>query len=165
MTTKVRLTGLAKPAKPKEKTVVPPSEHVARETPVHRFVAQLRDRDGVDYKTIAEVAAELAVSHQWVRKIQRQGLLDVPSKITYLGKIRVYLYTPEDVEKVRRYLIERQAVYANRRESKVESWEDVKNRRERAAKENPEDRPVVGNGQGKQARARIRVVAPTASGD
>jgi hypothetical protein len=165
VTTKVRLTGLAKPAKPKEKTVVPKVQHGARETPVHRFVAQLRERDGVDYKTIAEVAAELKVSHQWVRKIQRQGLLDVPSKITYLGKIRVYLYTPADVEKVRRYLIERQAVYVNRRESKVESWEDVKNRRERAAKESPEDSPVVGNGKSQQTgRTTVRVVS-AASGD
>lgn len=108
---------------------------VRRESPVHRFVQQLRDSSGVNYLTTSEVADEVGVSSQWVRKIQRQGLVKgVPSLITTFGKINIYLYTPEDVATIQRYLVERQAVYVNPGPAnRVESWEDVKNRRERAS--------------------------------
>ena len=108
---------------------MPCIEHV-RVTPVHRFVQQLRDKDGVNYKTTAEVASELGVSNNWIRKVQRARMFGVPSKITQFGQIRIYLYTPEDVDKVRRYLADRQTVFANPDAGKAESWEEVVNRRE-----------------------------------
>jgi transcriptional regulator with XRE-family HTH domain len=125
---------------PSKKTVVP-ARKVDGDTPVGRFVAKLREKDGVEYKTTAEVAAELGVSAQWIRKVQRGTVLPVPSKITMLGQIKVYIYTPEDVSLIRRYLAEQQQVYANpgSSEAQVESWEEVKRRRERATQD--EDRP------------------------
>jgi hypothetical protein len=123
----------------KPKTPPPPP---VRDTPVHRFVQLLRDKDGVAYRTTDEVATEVGVSTQWVRKIQRQGLLGVPSMVTQFGKITVYLYTPQDIEKIRRYLVERQAVYANVGPTdQIQTWEEVKHRRERASTQS-EDRPV-----------------------
>jgi transcriptional regulator with XRE-family HTH domain len=117
---------------PEPESVSPPVQHDGRESPAHRFVRLLREKDGVDYRTTAEVARMLGVSSAWIRKIQRQGLLPpVPSKVTQLGKITIYLYTPEDVEIIRQYLVDRQSVYANTVSNRVESWEEVKQRRER----------------------------------
>lgn len=111
-----------------------PREPEGRESPAHRFVRQLREKDQVNYRTTAEVAEELGVSTPWVRKIQRQGLLPpVPSKVTQLGKITIYLYTPDDVEIIRKYLVDRQAVYTNVVSDRVQTWEEVKSRREHAA--------------------------------
>jgi hypothetical protein len=127
---------LAKLAKGKKKIVVTkaqdaPREQVEHDTPVHRFVAQLIAKTGIPYRTTAEVAETLGVSTQWVRKVQRQSVLDVPSMATQLGQIYIYLYTPEDVDKIRRYLAERQSVFVNPAQGRVESWEDVVSRRER----------------------------------
>lgn len=132
-TNRVRLSALRRPEP--EETVSAPVEndrHAVRESPAHRFVRQLRERDGIDYRTTAEVAKALGVSSPWIRKIQRQGLLPpVPSKVTQLGKITIYLYTPEDVEIIRKYLVERQSVFTNTVSNRVQSWEEVKSRRER----------------------------------
>jgi transcriptional regulator with XRE-family HTH domain len=110
-----------------------------RGNPVHRFVAQLREKDGINYLTTAEVAKTLGVSTNWVRKIQRQKMFGVPSLATQLGQITVYLYTPEDVDKVRRYLADRQTVFTNPAQGRADSWEDVVSRRERTPQD--EDRP------------------------
>lgn len=128
MSTKPKLAKLAG-----GKTVVPPVEIQTHEetNPVHRFVAQLREKDQINYLTTAEVAATLGVSTNWVRKIQRQQMFGVPSLATKLGRITVYLYTPEDVDKVRRYLADRQVVFANPAQGRAESWEDVIGRRDR----------------------------------
>ena len=124
MTSKAKLSGLAK-----GKTVVPPvqSEPRERDNPVHRFVEQLRAKDGIEYRTTAEVAAELGVSSNWVRKVQRQQILGVPSLATKLGQINIYLYTPQDVEKIRDHLVQRQSVFPA--QSNVQTWGDVANRR------------------------------------
>jgi hypothetical protein len=132
----IRLSNL----KPSKKPV-----REVRDTPVHRFVQQLRDKDGIGYLTTDEVAEKVGVSTQWVRKIQRTGLLaGVPSMVTQFGKITVYLYTPDDVDKIRRYLVERQAVYSNvGPANRVETWEEVKHRREQTSQ--VEDRQVSGD--------------------
>jgi hypothetical protein len=107
---------------------------VVRDTPVHRFVDEINRSTGINYRTTAEVAETLGVSTQWIRKVQRLHLLGVPSRAVQFGRMQIYLYTPEDVEKIRTYLADRQEVYANPGHpvGRVESWEEVIKRRERA---------------------------------
>lgn len=126
-------------------TVVATVQTPVRDTPVHRFVNQLRAKDGVHYRTTAEVSADLGVSVGWIHKIQRNPSVRAPSKTAYLGRVKVYLYTPEDVEEIRRYLVDQQQVYANPGpDAKVESWEEVKKRREQSTQD--ADRQDDGNG-------------------
>jgi hypothetical protein len=76
------------------------------------------------------VASDLGVSTNWIRKVKRQNVLGVPSMATKLGKIEIYLYTPEDVDKIRHHLIERQSVFTLPH-GRADTWEDVVSRRER----------------------------------
>jgi hypothetical protein len=130
---------LAKLAGGKGKTVRVPVQdaqrvvvRIERDNPVHRFVAQLRDKTGIDYKTTAEVASDLGVSTNWIRKVKRQGVLGVPSMATKLGKVEIYLYTPDDVDKIRQYLVERQSVFTLP-QGRADTWEEVVSRRERTS--------------------------------
>jgi hypothetical protein len=118
-----------------KKTVAPVKQTAPRSTPVHRFVEQLRDKDGVHYRTTAEVATEVGVSVGWIHKIQRSPVLDVPSKVTRLGNLKVYLYTPEDVEAIKAHLINQQQVYNNDPSDRVQSWEEVTKKRERTTED------------------------------
>jgi hypothetical protein len=141
-----------KKAKKTAKTVVP--EH---DTPVHRFVAQIQDNTGIAYLTTREVAETLGVSTQWIRKIQRGTLLDVPSMAVQFGQMQVYLYSPADVDKIRNYLNDRQKVYSNPRNpgrGGVETWEDVVKRRDGATQD--EDREVERERTGRAAGKRTR---------
>ena len=116
--------------------VAPTPQTAVRDTPVHRFVEQLRAKDGIHYLTTAEVAAEFGVSVGWIHKIQRNPSVGAPSMIANLGKIRIYLYTPADVDEIRRYLVDQQQVYANPGpDARVESWEEVKKRREQSTQD------------------------------
>lgn len=125
-----------KPTRKKTKTVTPAVQAPVRDTPVHRFVEQLRAKDGINYLTTAEVALEFGVSVGWIHKIQRNPSVGAPSMIANLGKIKIYLYTPADVDEIRRYLIDQQQVYANPGpDARVESWEEVKKRREQSTQD------------------------------
>lgn len=131
------------PKPPVQKTVAPAKQTAPRSTPVHRFVEQLRDKDGVHYRTTAEVATEVGVSVGWIHKIQRSPVLDVPSKVTRLGNLKVYLYTPEDVEAIKTHLINQQQVYNNDPSDRVQSWEEVTKKRDRTTED--ADLQVDGN--------------------
>jgi hypothetical protein len=121
-----KLTGLT------VKRTVRPKAKPVHDTPVHRFVAELKASTGVDYKTTVEVAETLGVSTQWVRKIQQQHLLNVPSKTAWFGRRTVYLYTPQDVSVLRDYLARRQQIFDNTGpNARVQSWEDVIGNRDR----------------------------------
>ena len=127
------------------KTVTPVVQPVVRDTPVHRFVEQLRVKDGVHYLTTAEVASELGVSVGWIHKIQRNPSVQAPSMIARLGKIKVYLYMPADLDEIRRYLVDQQQVYVNPGpDARVESWEEVKKRREQSSTQDA-DRQDLGD--------------------
>lgn len=129
------------PVSPEQtETVTAPEQTVepVRVSPVHRFVDKLRAKDGIAYRTTAEVAAELGVSVGWIHKVQRSPAIDAPSLVSQLGKIKIYIYTPEDVEKIRRYLAEQQQVFVNGPGDRVQSWEEVSKRRGRSTQD--EDR-------------------------
>jgi len=135
------LTGLRKqPAKKTiklKRSVGTRQQTPVRDTPVHRFVAKISASEGVPYKTTREVAEELGVSTGWIRKVQRNNLLGVPSKAAQFGRMQIYLYSPKDIERIRAYLSDRQKTFANpgRLTGPVESWEEVIRRRERASKD------------------------------
>lgn len=76
-----------------------PVEQEEQVSPVIRYV---RNLDG-DYHTTGEVADELGVSDQLIRKWARQRVADVPSYVAPFGNTHIYLYTSDDIEQLREY--------------------------------------------------------------
>lgn len=67
-------------------------------TPADRIMAEL---PGVYYR-LTEVAAMLNVSESTLRRHIRKGVSKAPSQQIVHGGMRMYLYTPDDVEELRR---------------------------------------------------------------
>lgn len=68
-------------------------------TPVDRIMADL---PGVYYR-LSEVGLMLNVSNTTLRRLLKKEEITAPSKIVTRGGLRMYLYTPEDVEELRKY--------------------------------------------------------------
>jgi hypothetical protein len=67
------------------------------EAPAMAYVRSL----GMDAKVASEVAAELGVSTNLIRKWGKDPDIPAPSYEVPYGKNKIYLYTPEDVEALR----------------------------------------------------------------
>jgi hypothetical protein len=83
-----------------------------RRSPVIDYVRSLGD-----YLTTHEVAAELGMSTQWVRKAAEKRWTQAPSYVAPFGETHVNLYTKEDVQALRDYLA------TNRKVLKREDWD------------------------------------------
>lgn len=68
-------------------------------SPADRIMADL---PGVFYK-LSEVAQMLNLSEVTLRRLIRKGVTKAPSHTLRHGGMQMYLYTPEDVEELRRY--------------------------------------------------------------
>ena len=68
-------------------------------TPVDRVMAEL---PGVYYR-LSEVAEIVGVHHKTVRRLIRRGVTKAPSEQITRGGMRMYLYTPKDVEELKAY--------------------------------------------------------------
>lgn len=69
--------------------------------PVTRFVRSLPG----DYFMLREAAHACDVSQFTLRKFIAENVVEcLPSKVTQFGKIRVYLYTREDIQRIQEYL-------------------------------------------------------------
>jgi hypothetical protein len=76
--------------------------------PVTRFVRSLPG----DYFMLREAAHACEVSQFTLRKFIAEDVKEcLPSKTTMFGKIRVYLYTGADVERIQAYLAQQVKVY------------------------------------------------------
>lgn len=76
-----------------------------RVSPVTLFVRSLGD-----YYTSKEVAEKLGVSVSLVRKMAREGATDAPSYVAEMGHTTMSLYTPEDIDTLRKHLNTRNRV-------------------------------------------------------
>lgn len=76
-----------------------------RVSPVTLFVRSLGD-----YYTSKEVAEKLNVSVSLVRKLAREGATSAPSYVAEMGHTTMSLYTPEDIETLRKHLVNRNRV-------------------------------------------------------
>jgi hypothetical protein len=70
------------------------------EAPAMAFVRSL----GMDAKVASEVATELGVSTNLVRKWGKDPSLNAPTYEVPYGKNKIYLYTPEDVEELKAHI-------------------------------------------------------------
>jgi hypothetical protein len=78
-----------------------------KESPVMTYVRSL---PGGPYKTAIEVANELNISVQAVRKYAKNPELSAPSFTAPFGRISIHLYTDEDVKEIHDYLAARRQV-------------------------------------------------------
>jgi hypothetical protein len=72
-------------------------------TPADRLIA---DMDGVYYK-LTEVADMLNVSPTTMRRLLYNRNLKAPSFTAKQGRMRMYLYTPEDLQELREFFEKR----------------------------------------------------------
>lgn len=81
-------------------------------TRIDPFTRFVRELDG-EYYLLREAATLLQVNHRVLREINSDESRKEywPSFFTYMGKIKLYLYTDDDVAKLRQYFEERRAVY------------------------------------------------------
>jgi len=77
-----------------------------RESPVISYVRSLGD-----YKVSSEVAEELGVSIELVRKMARNRVTQAPSYVAPFGETHVNLYTDEDIQALRDHLDSTKKVY------------------------------------------------------
>lgn len=76
--------------------------------PSTRFVRSL---DG-DYLMLRETAVTLGVSSQFLRKAIRDDRVEyLPSKSVWFGKVKIYLYTRQDLDRMRKALEESRIVF------------------------------------------------------
>lgn len=86
-------------------------ENITKIDPMTTFV---RGLDGGPYYMVREASEMLGVNHRVLRKLNDDPDSDLkPSFLAYLGKVKVYLYTQDDIEKIREGLEERRRVYPN----------------------------------------------------
>ena len=79
---------------------------VGRESPVIKHIKELGD-----YYATSEVATELGVSAQLIRKIAKNRETQAPSFVAPFGRSHVNLYTKEDIEAIREYLNKDKKIY------------------------------------------------------
>jgi len=78
--------------------------------PATKFVRSLSG----DYYLLREAAVALGVSPRVLRHYIKRGETSLgPSYAANMGKVRIYLYTAEDVERIREKLQSRSVVYRN----------------------------------------------------
>ena len=77
-----------------------------RTSPVVDYVRSLGD-----YYTASEVAEQVDMSVQWVRKAAKKRWTQAPSYVAPFGDTHVNLYTPEDVEALKEYIAVNHKVY------------------------------------------------------
>lgn len=83
----------------------PKTERIA---PSVRFVRSLEGK----YYLLREAADLIGISHRTLRKMNNSDDPETsPSFYTYLGKIKIYLYTDDDVERIRKILDTQKTVY------------------------------------------------------
>lgn len=76
--------------------------------PATRFVRSLPG----DYLMLREAASAIGVSPQFLRKAIRDDRVEyLPSKSGYLGKVKIYLYTRTDLDRMRKALEQSRVVY------------------------------------------------------
>jgi len=80
-----------------------------RMDPTTRFVRSLPGK----YFMVREAAAMLGVRHPVLRALLKEDKELGPSFCVFFGKVKVYLYTAEDIERVRVYLTQRKRVFRN----------------------------------------------------
>jgi hypothetical protein len=85
---------------PQASTKVKKIEYGEHEAPAIAYVRSL----GIDAQVSSQVAEELGVSVQLVRKLRTSGDFKAPSLEVPFGKNKIFLYTPEDVEELRAYV-------------------------------------------------------------
>lgn len=68
---------------------------------------------------VREAAELLGVKHTTLRGLLKDGEELGPSYCAYFGKVKIYLYTKEDIEKIGIYLKNRKKIYRNTDTSKV----------------------------------------------
>lgn len=76
--------------------------------PATRFVRQLPG----DWYKLSEAAELIGVSHSTLRKLisdDREGL--VPGHFAMFGKNRIYLYSDDDIERLRKHFESREIIY------------------------------------------------------
>jgi hypothetical protein len=71
------------------------------EAPAIAYVRSL----GMNALVASQVADEVGCSVQLVRKLQKDDSFKAPSFQVPYGKNKIFLYTPEDVEEIRQYVI------------------------------------------------------------
>lgn len=64
-----------------------------------------------DYRSTGEVAEILGRSSAWVRKAAAKRWTQAPSYVASFGNTHVFLYTEEDIQALRDYIKQNQAVY------------------------------------------------------
>lgn len=87
---------------------------VSRIDPATRLVRRL----GEEFLKLREVAGLLDISERTLRNLirsKREGYQ--PSYVASMGKLRVYLYTRDDVERIRQLLDERYSIKPNKGQS------------------------------------------------
>lgn len=78
-----------------------------RMDPPTRFVRSL---DG-EYFMLREAAEIVGISSQALRKTVHDTTINVPSFWVKFGKLKIYLYTREDIEEIRAWLKRREEIY------------------------------------------------------
>jgi len=77
---------------------------------------------------VREAAELLGVGHTTLRSLLKEEEDLGPSYCAYFGKVKIYLYTKEDVEKIGAYLKERKKIYRNTGRAKApgrpRKWSD-----------------------------------------
>lgn len=73
--------------------------HPSRLSPADRLVSEL---DGEFYK-LSEVAEIVGVSQMTLRRLLHNDKIDAPSYQIKRGKMTIYVYTPEDIQEIKRY--------------------------------------------------------------
>lgn len=101
--------------------------------PTTRFVRSL---DG-DYFMLREAAEMLGVHHRTLRTLIRDfGDQELgPSFVAYMGKVRIYLYTREDIEAIREHLENRRTVYPTSGEPRTSGRPRIYTAEERRARQ------------------------------
>lgn len=79
-------------------------------SPVTNYVRSLGE-DPDQYKTTHEVAKELGISTQFLRKMAKEKVTQAPSFVAPFGRLRVYLYTKDDIEELRQHLADRRQIF------------------------------------------------------
>lgn len=98
------------PTVPKPHVKKPVDPSIPRESPVMKYVRNLA---GGPFFTAIEVANQVGVSVQAVRKYAKNPELKAPSHFAPFGRLKIYLYTKEDVQEIQDYLAGRNKVQTN----------------------------------------------------
>ena len=86
---------------------------IAKQSPVTKLVRELEKDDRTKYYLASEVAAELGVSVQAIRKYAKKQVCGpniAPSRVVPFGDIEINLYTEDDLKALQMYLAKRKVV-------------------------------------------------------